>query len=501
MTRVPETTRASEAEADATVADPLDAGPAGPAAIRGGAYRVGGYALGSLFSLAAAAVLFRHLGVVDTGRYNTAISLVAIVAGLSDLGLTAIGVRELSLRAEPERRDLVRNLLGLRFTLSAIGVIGVTAFAAGAGYGATLIVGVALAGLGLVLQTLQHTLALSLMSELRWGWVAAFDLLRQLATALLIVGLVVAGAQLLAFLAIPIPVSLIVLALTIWIVRGDTPLAPAFDAAQWKPVIRQVLPYSAAVAASTIYFRIAVVLVSLISTAHELGYFSASTRIIEGLVVVPGLLVGAAFPIFSRAARDDRERLRYALGRVFEVALLIGVWLAMCIAIAASIAIKIIGGATFGPAAGVLAIQAAGLGASFVGAVWAYGLLSLARYREIFVISMAALVVGSTLVGLLVELDGAQGAAIATASGEVLLGLLTLLALVRADPSLRPPLRVVPRVAVAAGLGTLSTLLDLPVLASVALASAIYAVTVVASGAVPAELSQALRRGRFRSAG
>src|SRR5271154_1178893 len=78
--------------------DLLSTSQAGPAAVRGGAFRVGGYIVGALVSAISAALLFRYLGVVDIGRYVTALSLVAIVGVLSDLGLTAVGVREVSIR-------------------------------------------------------------------------------------------------------------------------------------------------------------------------------------------------------------------------------------------------------------------------------------------------------------------------------------------------------------------------------------------------------------------
>ena len=64
--------------------------------------RVSAFFVGSLFSVGAAALLLRHLGVVEVGRYTTAMSLSAVVAGLTDLGLTAIGIRELAvLHGEP----------------------------------------------------------------------------------------------------------------------------------------------------------------------------------------------------------------------------------------------------------------------------------------------------------------------------------------------------------------------------------------------------------------
>jgi O-antigen/teichoic acid export membrane protein len=483
----------AEAGGEQPVPDLLDTSAAGPAAIRGGALRIAAYLAGTLVGVGSTALLFRHLGVENTGRYSIAISLVAIVAGLSDLGLTAIGVRELSVRTGKARGSLARNLLGLRLVLSLVGAIAITAFAAIAGYGTTLTLGVGLAGVGLILQSVQSTLAISLISDLKLGLVAAFEFLRALLMATLVVALVLDDAHLLAFLTVSIPVGVIVLMLNAWVVRGRIPLAPAFHASEWWRLIRHVLPYSAAVAASTLYFYIAVILVSLLASSQTLGYFSVSARVIQVLLVMPGLAVGAAFPIFSRAARDDRVRLSYALGRVFEVSLLVGVLVSLCLAIGASVVIDVVGGPKFGPAAPVLAIQGIGLGASFSGAVWSNGLLSLGRYREILAINLFALLVGSALIAVLVSIDGAHGAAIATAAGEIVLAVISGFALANADRSLTPPLRIVPSLLLALGLAVASTLIDLPVLVSVVLASAVYLGVLLVMGAIPAELRQQLR--------
>jgi O-antigen/teichoic acid export membrane protein len=490
------TSPAAPLPADAVPASPdmLDSVAAGSAAIRGGAVRIVGYAAGLLISVVSTALLFRHLGRVDTGQYSLAVALVAIVAGLSDLGLTAIGVRELSIRTHEDRDRLARNLLGLRIVLSGLGALAITGFAALAGYGATLVIGVALAGVGLVLQSCQSTLALALISDLRLGWVTAFEFMRAFLTSMLIIALVIGGAHLLAFLSVSIPVGVIVLAMNAWIVRGRIPLKPAFNRSEWWVVIRDVLPFSAAVAAGTLYFYMAVVIVSLLANADQLSYFGVSTRVIQVLIVIPGLVVGAAFPIFSRAARDDRARLAYALERVFEVNLMLGVLVALCLAIGSSIVIRVIGGPQFVPAASVLAIQGIGLGANVCGAVWSYGLLSLGRYRVIMIINLLALLGGALLIAVLVSVDGARGAAMATATAEILLAVSCGFALARVDSSLKPSLRVVPAVVLATSLAVASTLIALPVLASVALAGVIYLLALLALGAVPRELLEQVLR-------
>jgi O-antigen/teichoic acid export membrane protein len=480
----------------ATVPEPspedlLDSTAAGPAAVRGGALRVGAFLAGTLLALLATAVLFRHLGVDQTGRYSLAVSLVAIVAGVTDLGLTAIGVRELSIRAGASRAALASNLLGLRIVLSIAGVLAIVIFSGVAGYGATLTAGVALAGFGLILQSIQSTLAISLISDLRLGWVAAFELLRSFLSTVLILALVAADASLVAFLAVTIPAAAIPLALNAWMVRGRIPLRPSFHPREWRAIVRDVIPYSVAVAAGTLYFYLAVVLVSLVSSARVLGYFSVSARVIQVLLAIPVLAVGAAFPIFSRAARDDRARLAYSLGKVFEVCLMLGVLVSLSLAIGSSIVIEVVGGSEFSAAATLLAIQGIGLGASFCGSVWSNGLLSLGRYRSILAVNLLALFVGGLMVAVLVSVDGARGAAIGTAAGELMLALANAVALSRADASLRPPLRILPRVALAGGLAAATTLIDLPDLASVALAAVVYVVVLLVSGAVPRELLEA----------
>lgn len=477
-------------------ADLLSTPEAGPLAIRGGALRVASFAGGSLISIVGGALLFRHLGVVDAGRYTTALSLGALVAGFTDLGLTAIGMREMATREGADRARLARNLLGIRLVLTAIGVVLVTGFAYAA-YGTLLGTGVLIAGVGVFVANIQATWAVPLMAGLRLGWVSALDLGRQLVSVALIVALVLVGAQLLAFLTIPLIAAVCVLVPTALLIRGDIPLGPSFEFAQWRALLAPILTYSLAVAAATVYFRLAIVLVSLLATDRELGYFSLSFRIVEVLFAIPGLLVGAAFPIFARAARDDPARLGYALSRVFEVSLIAGAWVALSLGVGAPLAIEIMGGAEFAPAAPILALQAIGLGATFVGSVWAFGLLSLHLHKLILQLTLSVLVGGCAVLVVLIEVDGARGAALGMALVEVAAAIAGGVLLVRGRPHLRPHLAIVPKVAIASLLGAAALLVDTGDAARVVLATLVYGAVLLVLRAFPDELRE-LTRWRWR---
>jgi O-antigen/teichoic acid export membrane protein len=474
--------------------DLLDTPHAGSAAIRGATLRVGSYVVGALLSVASGALLFRHLGVIGVGRYTIVLSLVALVSGLSDAGLTSIGMRELSVQRGAERRVLASDLLGLRIVISVVGVVGMFVFTLLAGYPDIVVAGVLIGGVGLVLQSYQSTLTVSLLSRLRLGWVSMIGLASQASSVVLIALLVVEGAHLLAFVAVTIPATGIALAITLVNVRGDVPLVPTMHRERWRRLLRMVLPYSVAVTAAAIYLQLSVVLVSLIADQRQLGLYSASFRIVLVLMAIPALLVGSVFPIFARAARDDAARLVYAVDRVFQTSLILGVWIALGITIGAPLAIQIItGGGSFKAADGVLSIQAVALGAMFVGAVWANVLLSLQRLRAIMYFNIALLALGAVLVAVLTNLDGALGAAIGTATTESIGALAAGIIVVRGDPRLKPSLASLPRVALAGACGAAPALLGTPVIVKLILSSAIYAAGLVVFRLIPDELRAEVR--------
>jgi O-antigen/teichoic acid export membrane protein len=480
--------------------DLLDTPAAGPAAIRGGALRIGGYAAGVLLSVGSVALLFRHLGVANTGRYVTVLSLVTIAYGLTDAGLTTIGVREYAVRTAERRDQLMRSLLGMRLVLTLLGIAGAVVFAALAGYGGTLVLGTLFAGLGALVLSLQNMTTVPLTTELRLGTVAAIDFVRQAITVVAIVALVAAGAGLLPFLAVPTLVAaVVVLAITARLVRGRMPLRPSFELAGIGALLRDTAAYAAAAAVNTLYFRMTIILLSLIGTAKQTGYFSASFRMIEVLTAIPALAVGAAFPILARAARDDSTRFGYAVQRTFDVSLILGAWIALTLALAAPVFIDIVAGPKFGPAIAVLRIQSVAMVGLFVAFAATFGLLSIRRYRDLLWITLIGLAANTGLTLALAPSLGARGAAIASATTEVLLGAAAVWLLIRAPGGVRLSLAGVPRVALAAGLAIATALTGLPPVALGVLGTVVFFGALLVLRGIPDEMFDELRR--LRAAG
>jgi O-antigen/teichoic acid export membrane protein len=458
-------------------------GAQGAAAARGGLQRAGGFLAGQLLTVGAVALLFRHLGVDDTGRYVTVLSLVAIVQGLTDLGLTTLGVRELSTTPQIGRRALMADLLGLRLAATIAGGALVVAFAAAAGFGWTVVAGTALAAVALVVQNTATTLGMDLLVRLRAGRMALGDLARQVTAAVLIVAGVALGADLLVFFAVLIPAAL---AGFVVVVASAARVGPARDPRRWGTLMRQTIPFAVAAAASVLFFRVAVVEMSVLAGDRETGLFGASFRVVEVLSAIPPLAVSAIFPVLStRAAAAIGTSLAAAVRRTTQACAAAGGALALGLALGAPAVIQVIAGSAFDDAIGVLRIQGVALAASFVAAPRGFALLSLGRERTLMWLNVVGVAVALAVGAALIEADGARGGALTTVLGETGLAIGFAVALTRARPDLRPDLPGLAKVVLAAAIGGLAYLLPVPAIPMAIIGLAAYALVLAALRGLP----------------
>jgi O-antigen/teichoic acid export membrane protein len=471
----------------------LDSSRAGPAAVRGSALRSSGYVAGLGLSLISAPLLVRHLGTVRFGQYIAVISLVTIVAGLTEGGLNSIALREYAARGGVERATVMRDLIGIRLALSVVAGLVAVGLAAIFGYASALVLGTAVAVSGQMLQVFQTLLGTSLQGEMRFGWITGLELVRQSVSVALIVALVLAGAGLLPFFAIPIVAGFATLSITLRVVRGLIPLRPAFHPARWVPLLRDTLPFAAAIAVSVLYFRVGVIAMSLLASGVQTGYFAASFRVIEVLVGVPSLIAAAAFPILARtAAQKHEERLHYAAGRLVEVTIVLGTFMSLLLMLGAKPVIDILGGAAFAPSIPVLRIQGLALMATCVAVSAGYVLLALRHHRAILIANAAALTASVILSVTLIPILGAQGAAIAVVLAEFSLAGAQVVMLVRSRPRLLRTFLVRPLKIIAMGAAACVVALipDLPALVTTALGALAFAALLFLSGYLPPEVRE-----------
>jgi O-antigen/teichoic acid export membrane protein len=485
----------SEIEETFPDGDILASREAGGRFLRGGGMRVIAYGSGLLVGLASTPLVTRHLGPTNWGHFVTVTSLIFIAVALTEGGVGNLGVREFAVGDDAARRSFMSNLLGLRIVLSLVGALGAIAFALAAGYPRVLVEGTALACASLLLEGVRATLAVALTARLRLGWLALTDFTGQFVTAVLMVVLVLSGAALLPFFAVAIVVGTVTLTVTATLVRNEVSLRPSFSASQWRSLMSDSLVYAAATALGVVYFQIVVVAMSLLASKLETGYFGLSFRVISIVNGVPWLVVASAFPILARAARDDDERLRYALQRLFDGSVVVGAFITVCVIIGAPFAVAVVGGPEFHPSIETLQIMGVGIIGTFLVATWSFALLTLRLYRELIIVNAVTVVLAVVLSLALIPSDQAHGAAAVTATLELVLAGFYAVALGYRRPELRPSLERVPRVALALALAlAVGATLPVPSVLALAASAAVMIAGLLLLRAVPAEFLQALRR-------
>lgn len=482
-----------------TEEDVLDSGRAGGMAIRGGALRTVGYFAAMLMSLASVPFMVRHLGDADYGQFVTVSSIIFIIGGFTEAGLTNLGTREYSVLDGEERDVFLRDLVGLRLALTLFGVLVATLFALVTGKPHVVVLGTLLMGIGMLLTLTQQTYAVSLSAQLRLGWVTALEFIKQATISVTTILLVVAGASLLPFFLASVFGGIAILACTLLVLRREAGILPRFHVASWRRMLAEVLPYALAAAVGLIYFRLAIILMSYITSEDETGIYGAAYRVVETVGVIPWLVVSSGFPILARAARDDAQRLRFALQKLFDVSVLMGAWVSLSTAVGAPFAIAVVAGSDFTGSVPVLRLQALSLVTAFLVATWSFALLSLRAYRQLLIANALAAVTAAVLTLVLVPPLGAEGAALATFGAEAALaaGYLTMLA--RIDRDHVPSLGVVPRLLPGAAAAILiAVLVPVHPVVLVVLGTIVYFASAFALRAVPPELLDAVVPARFR---
>lgn len=272
-----------------------------------------------------------YLGRAGYGEYTTIYEFLAFFAIAADFGIFQIAVKEMS--AHPAKRaEIFGNILALRLILT----VGAMATAIGAVFlipkysGSAIPLGVAIASVTTFLTILFGTLSSLLQVELKMQWN--------------VVGLVVAKFAALGWMLAAIfkffpddPAAGFAQLLVAGIVGGILQVAIVFAAARrverirlrfdfrfWRKILRETLPYGAAILLATIYIREDVILLSLMRNSEEVGIYGVAARILENLSVLSVFFLNSALPAMARLFRDNREKLKKLLQLAFDFLILLG---------------------------------------------------------------------------------------------------------------------------------------------------------------------------------
>jgi O-antigen/teichoic acid export membrane protein len=295
------------------------------------------------------ALIGRVLGPTEFGALQLAMVTFVFLTLLSDLGISVLGTRD---NVRTRTSGWVGVYLGARLVLGVlvVGAVAVASVLLDLQPRDVLIV--TILAVGLMASAL--SLRWLLQARERFAHIAAIDVaaaIAQLASAIALVvfdgGLIWAAAT----VALGPVVSAV---LTFAAMRGSLE-RPRIGAATVS-LVRMAAPAGIAVIATSIYFYVDTILLGILRSPTEVGYYGAAYRFVFAALALPAVANAVALPVLSRIVSGPREELRATLSSTATILLYIAVPLAAGTSIMAPRLVEWVFGPAYAPAAEPLAI-------------------------------------------------------------------------------------------------------------------------------------------------
>ena len=412
------------AEPDLLSAAPAPAGPpAGPARRAGAAHRiarnVGALTLARgvtmLLTLGTVAHVTRTLGAEGYGVIGFGMALYGFFALMGRPGLDTLAVREVA--REPGRvRALAADVTSLQLALA----IGVAALYAGvvASLGRPAPERAALLAVGLPLLVQPFALDWVYQGVERMGVLAVRNVAAsalQLAAALVLVR--TSGDLVWAAALQGLALTAATAALWVAFRRDFGPLRFRVRLATWGALLRPALPIAASTLMTLVYYSLDRLMLSAIRGDEAVGLYEAAYRWVLVALVPATVFVQAFFPTLS-AALGDRQRMADHARAFARVNLGLGFPVALGGALLAGPLVTLLAGPEFAPAAPVLSLLMASVGAVYLNLSLGQPLLAWDLQTPYLWAVGAGALANVVLNLLLIPPFGTMGAAWATLGSE-----------------------------------------------------------------------------------
>jgi len=260
----------------------------------------------------------RWMPASEYGKLSFAIALATIVETLMDIGLGPVTVRTVA-RDGTGAGTLFRHVLGLKIAWGALGLAVLFIAAPILRRDPTVIRACYLMGISSAIRSYVLSARGLLQGLNRFDLetiivVSDRGLLLVLGTLVLINGYGLLGVSIAFVVA-----RLVMFAVVTVIVKHITGSAiPTYDRAVWIELQTAALPLGFFLITLTLYTYIDTVILGIMRTDAETGWYAASYRVYEGLMYAPSALSTLLTPRFSQMFVDDRHGLR----RLFRRSLL-----------------------------------------------------------------------------------------------------------------------------------------------------------------------------------
>jgi O-antigen/teichoic acid export membrane protein len=371
-------------------------------------------ALNFLFQILAA----RYLGVEDYGVLTYAVALTGILFIVFEMGLNVIITRELA-RDVGLTGKYIGNLSIMRLFLSILFFATVALYLYVTGFpGGTRVVVYLL-----TLSTIMNSFSLMIFSAFRAREIISYEAVYNLSTScfLLLGALVVVSYKwgVAGFAAAFLIVNSVFLLYSITIFRWKSAKVKfEIDWHFWKDSLKEAWPMGVMAIFVILYFRIDVVMLSLMKGDSAVGIYGISYRISEALTVFPSMLLYALFPVSSKFHETSRHHFEIIYQRAIKLMLIIALPSALSITLLAKPLVSALYGAEYIESAACLQVLIWAAAIMFITMALGNALVAANKQKITMLFAILSAILNIVLNALLIPAYSYIGASVATVVTE-----------------------------------------------------------------------------------
>jgi len=271
-------------------------------------------------------------GFDDLGKYFFALWLAYLLIAFMDLGLHTPLIREVA-ADRSKASQMISNALVIRLILSLINFLIIVALVKFI-YSGEMAPLIYLVGIAEIINALARLLRCIYRSFERMGFEAIVVLLERFAVFSLGLYVVIRGYGVVGFCWVVLSASILNLVLSFLIMRWKFSRLDfsLLDVKVCTYLLRQALPFALGGALSMVYFRIDGLMLKHIMGEggnEAMGWYGTGYNFITTLAVIPGVFMGAVFPVMSRMFKTSPAAMNFlytkSLKLMFMIALPIAV--------------------------------------------------------------------------------------------------------------------------------------------------------------------------------
>ena len=362
-----------------------------------------------------------QLGPANYGLFALVLTYVNLFSLIADLGITGMTSRELA-RDGADRTAVLGTAMSSRIALSilAIPIIIGSADLLYPGHDSQFRWAIAIMSLDVLFTTVQVTAATAFVTKVRGDILAAFTVTNRLLYLFGVITVALLHGSYLAYIFAYVGADMIMALLLLLTARRIIRFPWKFDLRAWRHTLASAFPLGAIQLIDNVYAWIDSILLSLLRSSTELGFYSVAFNVVNVLGAVPSFLMQALIPSLVNADNKEVARL---VNRAVYVLFCIGAPLAVGGIVLRRDIILVLAGPRFLPATTPLAILAATLPVSFLQTVFGYTSVTIDRYRPLLVVGLGTLAVNVGVNLLVIPRFGPVGAA-STLLGSELVSLI-----------------------------------------------------------------------------